>query len=500
MVAANMDTATPATARTRFARERGWLVAPLAGLGAFVASYAALLAAAPTMAPGASGAVVTAACALVAALIGQIAATICSARFTRHLARTNGHMRTALDSMTQGVSMFDADERLVVCNARYYAMYNLTSDDVQPGSTLIEVLEKRVSKGAFFVDIHQYRENFLTAYREGRTTVTEVKSSGDRLFLITNHPIEGGGWITTHEDITERRQAEQQRIAAQQQEARRAATETAIAEFRRGAEDLLKSVGRSARKMRETAAGLLNVSGHTTQRAESALRTSNEALSNVEIVAAAAEELSAVATEVDRRLSQATNVVRLAHDEAQATNDGIDRLARTSQKIGDVVQLIRNIAGQTNLLALNATIEAARSGAAGRGFAVVASEVKALAIQTANATEEISSQILEIQSSTRNSVEAISRIAGRIKQLDGFMSAVAASAQEQSAATGSISHNVTSTAAGSKMIDSVLSEVVEAANETQHSAETVLAASESVETASDNLRSEVERFLTQVAI
>jgi methyl-accepting chemotaxis protein len=472
----------------------------LGGLAAFTASLAALVLLAARASLTTSDPMVLGGCALAAAVAGHAVAGLIEARRARRTVRTNLHLRTAIDSMTQGLSMFDANERLIVCNARYYEMYDLTPKDVRPGSTLTEVLEKRVGKGAFFVDIRQYRDNFLKAYREGRTTVTEVKSAGDRLYLITNHPIEGGGWITTHEDITERRREEQQRIALQHQEARRAATESAIAEFRRGAETLLESVTRSAREMRETAAGLLDVSGHTTRRAESALRASNQALGNVEVVAAAAEELSTVASEVDQRLTHATGIVRLAQGEAQATNEGINRLARTSQKIGDVVQLIRNIAGQTNLLALNATIEAARSGAAGRGFAVVASEVKALAIQTAEATEEISSQILDIQMSTRNSVEAISRIAERIEEIDGYMTSVATSAQEQSAATGSISENVASTAAGSKVIDSVLGEVVEAASETLQSAQTVLAASQSVESASDNLRDEVERFLTRVAV
>ena len=164
------------------------------------------------------------------------------------------------------------------------------------------------------------------------------------------------------------------------------------------------------------------------------------------------------------------------------------------------MQLIRNIAEQTNLLALNATIEAARSGAAGRGFAVVAAEVKALSIQTAIATEDISSQIQEIQSSTRQSVEAIARMAMRMKEVDNYMESVAASAQEQTHATGSISHSVTSTADGSKIIDAVLTEVVEAATETQSSAQTVLAASESVEGASVSLRAAVGKFLTKVAV
>ena len=126
--------------------------------------------------------------------------------------------------------------------------------------------------------------------------------------------------------------------------------------------------------------------------------------------------------------------------------------------------------------------------------------MKALSVQTANATEEIASQILEIQNSTRQSVEAIARMAMRMNEVDNYMESVAASAQEQTRATGSISHSVTSTADGSKIIDAVLTEVVDAANETQFSAQTVLAASETVEGASVSLRAAVERFLTKVAV
>ena len=192
--------------------------------------------------------------------------------------------------------------------------------------------------------------------------------------------------------------------------------------------------------------------------------------------------------------------MRVAVDEAQVTNQDIGALAQGARKIGDVTKLIRNIAGQTNLLALNATIEAARAGEAGRGFAVVAAEVKSLAVQTAKATEDISSQIMEVQNSTDKAVEAIGRIAHRMQEIDEYTAAVAASVQQQSAATSEISQNVTSAADGAKLIVTVLSEVAGATTETQESAQTVLAASESVEKAAANLRSEVEGFLTKVAV
>ncbi|MBS0248103.1 MAG: PAS-domain containing protein [Proteobacteria bacterium] len=481
---------------------RGGLVKiTVVGITAFAASFAILLFIASAVPAAAEPRdLKTVLCAAIAAVIGHVTATATAAHLTRRQRQAGEQIRRALNSMPHGLSMFDADERLVVCNALYYSMYKLSPEDVKVGTSLSDILARRAARGIFTIDPKAYRERFLKAYREGRTTTAEVDAGGGRLYLITNHPIEGGGWITTHEDITERRAAEQLRIASEQHESRRAATEAAINEFRSGAEKLLETVIDRAGEMRMTAAGLLDVSSQTTQRAEKAQHASHEAVENVQLVAAAAEELSSSAAEVDQRLTRAAGLVRVALDEAKVTNEDINQLARAADKIGDVVKLIRNITGQTNLLALNATIEAARSGAAGRGFAVVASEVKALAVQTASATEDITAQIQEIQRSTQASVEAISRIANRIEEIDSHTSSVSTSVQQQTNATGSIARNVTNTAQGSKIIDSVLGDVVNAANEAHRSARTVLTASESVEQASALLRVEVERFLTKVAI
>jgi methyl-accepting chemotaxis protein len=196
---------------------------------------------------------------------------------------------------------------------------------------------------------------------------------------------------------------------------------------------------------------------------------------------------------------RATEVVRVSVNEAETTNQQIAGLAAAAQKIGDVVKLISDIAAQTNLLALNATIEAARAGDAGRGFAVVASEVKSLAVQTAKATEEIASQILAVQGSTSAAVDAIHNIAGRMKEISSYTSAVAAAVEQQNAATGEISENVAGAAEGTTMVVNVLGDVAGAATATRSSAETVLAASHSVESAVGKLRGEVESFLAKVA-
>ena len=170
----------------------------------------------------------------------------------------------------------------------------------------------------------------------------------------------------------------------------------------------------------------------------------------------AAEELSSSIAEISRQLGQTNNLVEIAVSEAAMTNTEIGSLAKAAQKIGDVVKLIQDVAGQTNLLALNATIEAARAGEAGRGFAVVASEVKSLAVQTAKATEEIAGQIAGVQASTTAAVDAIGRIADRMKEISQFTAAAAASVQQQNAATSEISQNVASAAGGTKEIVAVL--------------------------------------------
>jgi methyl-accepting chemotaxis protein len=489
--------------RTLFAvmRRRGLWLVTFVGLVAFAAVFGVLA----FFAAGWVAAVMptiseTVLALIIAALFAQFVMSLTGAILTRHLHLENDHVRTALNSMAQGLCMFDAAERLVVCNTQYYEMYDLTAADVKPGATLAEILTRRVAKGTFARDPEQYRKEFVAEIRAGRTTVHEVKSTGGRLLLVMNHPTKDGGWIGTHEDITARRQDELQRAAMQQLEERRTLIEEAIAAFRTRAETLLKSVADGAGAMRATAGGLFTASGHTSQRAESAVRTSDKASANIESAESAAEELSSSIAEIGQQIGQTANVVRSAVAEAQTTNQDIDALAKVAQKIGDVVKLIRNIAGQTNLLALNATIEAARAGEAGRGFAVVASEVKSLAVQTEKATEDISRQILAVQSSTDKAVDAIGQITNRMREIDNYTSAVAASVHQQDAATGEISHNMAGAADGAKLIVTVLREVANATLQSQQSAQTVLTASESVEDAAANLRGEVESFLTKVAV
>ena len=410
-------------------------------------------------------------------------------------------LSTALNNMTQGVVLVDDKERVLVCNERYVAMYGLSPEIVKPGCTLRDLIKNRISTGSLNLDPEIYRSEILESVGLGQVMSRIVETPEGRVVSVVNRSVANGRfWIGTHDDITERIQAERQGAALLEQERRRLAIEAEIGTFRENVAAVLSSVNDSTAALKSIAVALSNSSNDTSERAIGAVQTSNEASANMSAAASAAEELIASIGEIGRQIGQAAELVTRSVDEAQATNEQIVSLNATVQEIGDVVGLIRNIAGQTNLLALNATIEAARAGEAGRGFAVVASEVKSLAVQTATATEKIASQIEAVQNSTRFAVDAIRRNTEHMLEIDGYTSAVARSLEQQNSATDEISRNVSSAAGGARGMVGVLDEVTGAAGETRTAASKVLEASESVEAAATDLQHRIEGFLGRVAV
>ncbi|MCZ7660734.1 MAG: PAS-domain containing protein [Xanthobacteraceae bacterium] len=322
-----------------------------------------------------------------AALAFALIATALSGFLWYRLKRRNARLTTALMNMTQGLCLWDAQTRLVVCNDRYIRMYGMSPDVVRPGTTLEQIVRHRMAIGNFNGDPESYVSGIRARIAEGKST-THILHLDGRTISVAEQPLPGGGWLATHEDVTRHYHLEQERAAISASDQRRATVDSAIGAFNTRVEHLLRSVKDSAVSLKETASALFSASDETSARAQSALQASSEASGSTAGAASATDEMASSIGEIGRQLTQTTDVVRQAVDEASATNDGIKTLAEAAQKIGAVVELIRNIAGQTNLLALNATIEAARAGRSGRGFAVVASEVKSLAVQTAKATEE----------------------------------------------------------------------------------------------------------------
>ncbi|QEE38446.1 MULTISPECIES: methyl-accepting chemotaxis protein [unclassified Methylobacterium] len=261
---------------------------------------------------------------------------------------------------------------------------------------------------------------------------------------------------------------------------------------------LTQSLSAAAVEMEATAREMTRTAARTTDQSGRVAAASEQTSSNVETVAAASEEMSASIQEIASRVAQSSTMADQASVDAARTNDLMQVLSRGTDQISEVMGLIAGIAGQTNLLALNATIEAARAGEAGKGFAVVAGEVKALAAQTAKATDTIAHQIAAIQSETRHAVESIRTIGGTIDAMRTVALSVAAAMEEQGAATSEIVRNVTQAAQGTQAVSADIAEVREAAGETGAAASQVLSAAQDLARYASGLGQEVTTFLAAV--
>jgi methyl-accepting chemotaxis protein len=288
-------------------------------------------------------------------------------------------------------------------------------------------------------------------------------------------------------------QAEQQSKAARQH-----AVDSYIREFDASVASVLQKVNSASTELQSTAQSMSATAEETERQSTAVAEASAEASSNVQTVAAAAEELSASIAEIARQVEESSQITAQAVADAGHTNDEIQGLATAAQQIGDVVKLISDIAGQTNLLALNATIEAARAGEAGKGFAVVASEVKALANQTAKATEEISGKISEIQGATSHSVAAVQGISQTVGRIYQIATAIAAAMGEQRAATQEIARNAHQVSAGTAEVSSNIVTVRRAANDTGAASSQVLGAAGQLSKQSEILRDQVDHFLGKI--
>jgi NO-binding membrane sensor protein with MHYT domain/methyl-accepting chemotaxis protein len=420
--------------------------------------------------------------------------------YDRRLDEQGQLLETALNHMPQALCMFDAKGALTICNDRYRQLYRMTAEEAQPGRGTREIIALHFAKGILAGDMEGYTASTLADIAAGKGVDKIVETADGRTIAISNRPLPDGGRVSTHEDVTERRRAEAERVSLLEQETRRGAIDAAIVSFRSGVDAILRTVTDSAAAMKSMTSNLAGASRDTSQRAAGAVDTSNAASGNIATAAAAAEELLHSIAEISRQLEQATELIRGAVTEANTTNEEVVGLAHSAQEIGDVVGLIRQIAGQTNLLALNATIEAARAGEAGRGFAVVASEVKSLAVATAKGTEQITAQIAAVQASANSAVEAIRRNTARMREIDQFTAAVADAIAHQNAATAEISRNVAAASDGAQAVVRTLDEMAQAVGETGQAAATMLTASGDVERAAGELRLKVEGFLGKVAV
>ena len=262
---------------------------------------------------------------------------------------------------------------------------------------------------------------------------------------------------------------------------------------------IITSLSTASSELERTARALSDNAGNTTRLATVVANASEDASNNVQSVASATEELASSVREISAQVQESNRIAASAVKQADETDSRINALSQAANRIGDVIKLITSVAEQTNLLALNATIEAARAGEAGRGFAVVAQEVKALASQTAKATDEIGIQIAGMQTATLEAVGSIKMISSTIGKISEITTAISAAIEEQGAATQEISGNIQRTADGTSQVAGTIAEVSHGANQTGAASSQLLSSAKQLSDSTTSLQAEIDGFLKSIA-
>ena len=301
-------------------------------------------------------------------------------------------------------------------------------------------------------------------------------------------------------DAVVKQMREDEKVArSEAAQARKQQVDTIVADFQATSETMLLAVEDGVERMKDSSSTLFNAAQETSELVNNVNDSSSSSSDNIKSVATAAEEMEKSIRSINHQAGEVTAIVEQATEQAATANSDIALLSESAGSITEIVSLIKDIAEQTNLLALNATIEAARAGEAGRGFAVVASEVKALASQTATATERIGQGVGDIQSRTSNVVEKMRHISETMTEAKEHAVEITQVLENQNQVTMEINQNANHANQASKSVATDVSKVGDAAHSTNSAASVVREASEEMSTKTTDLRNEVKTFLSRVA-
>jgi methyl-accepting chemotaxis protein len=429
---------------------------------------------------------------------GQVSLPKLDMAFAEVISATTA-LRTSEEAFTIAAAALTGQAETISANAGEIAVSGAGAAQTQ----IIVTLALALFLGISFVIL--LSGAIIRPIRSLTTAMQKLKDGDTDLELPAAHRTDEIGHMakavaTFCEREQERLLLEEQSLAGQEEVRKRQETVDAlVAEFRQDIESALATVTGNMQQLDQTAELLSGIARTTSGKSEDAANASGQASDNVQTIAAATEELTASVQEVGRQVNDTLGRVGKATEATRTSDDQVKGLMTAAERIGAVVQLIQDIAEQTNLLALNATIEAARAGEAGKGFAVVASEVKSLAGQTAKATDEISSQVSEIQTSTDGAVQAISAIMGMMEDVNETAAAMAASVDQQAAATSEISTGVSQAATQTSSVTATIGDLSKGSSETSQSAREVEEITDAATQQLTDVTTRIDRFLQDVA-